>query len=495
MKEIVVIGAGFSGLATACYLAKAGYSVTIVEKNAWVGGRAHRVTDKGFSFDFGPSWYWMPEVFEQFFTDFGKNVAEYYTLKRLSPSYRVVFNDEMIDLPTKRADQVALFEKLETGAGEKLSQFLKKTQRTYELAMRYFVPYPFRSLKDLLDPTLILAGIKLLLNYNGFQSAHRFYNHQFSSLKIRKLLEFPLFFLAGSPKAVPAVYSLMNHVDLNLGTWYPHTGFNAVIDGMVKLATELGVTIHCNCEVQSVTLRENQVTAVHTSDGRRFPVDVLVASGDYKFIETSLLPKKLQSYSSKYWDTLTLAPSALLVHLGIRKKIPGLLHHTLFFHNDWDEGLKELNETPNWPKKPLYYVSCPSKTDPTVAPKGQETLTILIPLSAGLPDSIKKREQLSSSIIADLEDQLHTDIHSHIVIKKLYGISEFISDFHAHKGNAYGIAHTFKQTAMFRPQFQSKKVSNLFYTGQSTIPGIGVPICLLSGRIVSKEIQRRYGSY
>lgn len=494
MKKIVVIGAGFSGLATACYLAKAGHSVTILEKNSWVGGRAHHVTEKGFSFDFGPSWYWMPEVFEQFFGDFGKTVAQYYALERLSPSYRVVFNDETIDLPTNHRSQIALFEKLEKGAGEKLAVLLKKTQRTYDLAMRYFVPFPFRSLLDCFNPTLLRAGIKLLQNYNGFQSAHHFYSQQFSSPKIRKLLEFPLFFLAGSPSEVPAVYSLMNHVDLNLGTWYPKTGFSAVIDGMVSLANELGVSIHCNCEVQSVTLKKNQVSAVHTSDGKNLPVDILVSSGDYMHTETALLPPELQSYSAAYWNSLTLAPSALLVHLGVRKKVSGLLHHTLFFHHDWDQGLKELNETPRWPNKPLYYVSCPSKTDSSVAPTGQETLTILIPLSPGLPDSKKQRLELADSIIADLEVQLQTDIHSHIVVKKLYGIREFIKDFHAHKGNAYGVAHTFSQTAMFRPRFRSKKVSNLFYTGQSTIPGIGVPICLLSGRIVSKEILKEYGS-
>lgn len=494
MKKVVVIGAGFSGLATACYLAKAGYTVTILEKNAWVGGRAHTVKEKGFSFDFGPSWYWMPEVFEQFFSDFGKSAAEFYSLERLSPSYRVVFNDTTIDLPTSRTSQTALFEKLEKGAGKKLNLLLQKTQRTYELAMRYFVPYPFRSILDVLHPELIVGGIKLLSNYNGFQSAHNFYTQQFSSSKILKLLEFPLFFLAGSPKDVPAVYSLMNHVDLDLGTWYPHKGFSSVIDGMVTLAKELGVTIQRNCEVTSLEFTQNQVSAVRTKKGQRFTVDLLVSSGDYLHTETALLPPKLRSYSAAYWDQLTLAPSALLVHLGISKKIPGLLHHTLFFHHDWDQGLQQLNESPSWPDKPLYYVSCPSKTDASVAPKGHETLTILIPLSPGLEDSKEHRIQLSDQIIADLEIQLKTNIHSHIAVKKLYGITEFIQDFHAHKGNAYGIAHTFKQTAMFRPQFQSKKVRNLFYTGQSTVPGIGVPICLLSGRIVSKEITRIYGS-
>lgn len=494
MRKVVVLGAGFSGLSTACYLAKAGFQVTILEKNAWVGGRAHSVKTKGFSFDFGPSWYWMPEVFEQFFSDFGKSVSDYYTLKRLSPSYRVVFDDATIDLPTTRAEQTALFESLEPGAGKKLTLLLQKTQRIYLLAMRYFIPFPFRSLLDVLNPKLIWAGIKLLLNYNGFQSAHHFYIRQFSSAKILKLLEFPLFFLAGSPKDVPAVYCLMNHVDLDLGTWYPQTGFGSVTDGMVTLAKELGVSIQLNSEATSFEFTGDQVSSVRTSDGRHFLADLIVSSGDYRHTETALLPSRLQSYDSSYWDQLTLAPSALLVHLGISKKIPGLLHHTLFFHNDWDHGLRQLNESPSWPQKPLYYVSCPSKTDSSVAPKGQETLTILIPLSPGLSDSEKKRQQLSDQIISDLEEKLDTNIHSHIVVKKLYGITEFIQDFHAHKGNAYGIAHTFKQTAMFRPQFQSKKVSNLFYTGQSTIPGIGVPICLLSGCIVSKEILRLYGS-
>ncbi|NTU73512.1 phytoene desaturase [Candidatus Roizmanbacteria bacterium] len=485
MKSVLIIGAGIGSLSAACYLAKAGCKVTILEKNSWPGGRIQTLKKDGFTFDMGPSWYWMPDVFEQFFATFGHTPHDYYTLTRLDPSYRIFFTDEYIDLPPGQEAMCVLFEKYEQGAGQKLKNLLQKTEKVYQIAQKQFIHRSSAPLEMVSGKTLI-NGVELLAQYNGFQSVHQFLTRFFRNEKLIKMLEFPIFFLGGSAHDIPAVYSIMNHVDIDQGTWYPHGGFGAVARGFERLACELGVDIHYGEEVDHIEADDKNITSVH-SQNRRYHPSVVLSGADYPFTE-SLLPPSSRSYSPHYWDTRKLAPSALMIFLGISHSIPGLLHHSLFFHNDWVGHHQSLFKHPVWPTHPLYYVSTPTKTDKTLAPSGQEAITILIPLASGLPDSLQSREDLAQWVLHDLEKKINQPIQPHIITRTLYSLNDFATDYHAFKGNAYGLAQTLDQTAIFRPNNRSKKLNNLFYTGQFTVPGIGVPMVVISGEIAARDI-------
>lgn len=485
-RNVVVVGAGIGGLSCASYLAKTGFQVTILEKNSWIGGRIQTWKSDDFTFDLGPSWYWMPGLFEEFYNDFGYTTADFYQLKRLDPSYRIYFKDEYIDLPSDKISLCELFEKYEEGAGKKLQKLLAHTEAVYNITMQTFFPKPYSSVADLLDLKLIPAGLKILAQYNGFQSVHDFLTKQFQNEKLIKILEFPIFFLGGPAKEIPSIYSIMNHVDMNLGTWYPMGGFGKIADAYEEVAKKLGVNILCNEEV--VKIEEHSVTTHH----KTYNADIIVSDADYHHTETELLNYDSQSYPDLYWQKKKIAPSALIFYIGLSKKIQGFLHHTLFFHNNWEEHNRGLYLDHKWPEKPLYYVSCPSKTDPDVAPKNGESLIILVPIAAGSSDTNSIREYYFQLIISDLENKIGEKILNSITVKKIYASQDFVVDFHAYKGNAYGLAHTWDQSAIFRPRNRSQKLKNLFYVGQFTNPGIGVPIASISGKIVAKKISHIY---
>ncbi len=487
-RKVVIIGAGIGGLSCAAYLAKAGFDVTILEKNSWAGGRINSWKSNGFTFDLGPSWYWMPEVFEQFYKDFGYKTSDFYNLHRLDPSYRIFFEDEYIDLPADKNQMCDLFEKYEKGAGRKLNRLLRQTETVYIQTMNTFIQKSFSSIVDILDFKILTSGIKILAQYNGFQSVDQFIRKQFKNEKLIKILEFPIFFLGGSSSQIPAIYSIMNHVDINLGSWYPIGGFGEVAKAFNSVAQKLGVKIFLNQEVKKI----NEHSVV--TNNKTYSADIIVSNADYHHTETELINFGSQTYSDSYWESKKIAPSALLIYAGLNKKLPQLLHHTLFFHNNWKEHNRSLYEHPNWPEKPLYYVSCSSKTDPNVAPVNCDALVILMPIAAGLTDNDSIRQHYFNFIIKDLEKKIGEKILNSIAVKKIYSTTDFCTDFHAYKGNAYGLAHTMEQTAFFRPRNRSKKLSNLFYTGQFTNPGIGVPMVIISGKIVAKQITDIYGN-
>ncbi len=492
-KNVIIIGAGFAGLSAACYLAYAGMNVTILEKNAWTGGRANTWRNKGFSFDLGPSWYWMPQIFENFFADFQKQVSNYYSLVRLNPSYRVYSHDDVVDIPASVDELSDIFEQYEPGSAKKLHTLLKQTKRVYEISMKTFVVYPHKSVADIFDLKLLRGGFELLSVYNGFSSVRDFLRQSFSHPLLLQILEFPIFFLGASARNIPSVYSLMNYVDFELGTWYPLGGFGRVASGFTHLAKELGVTIHTNTEVCSIHVEHGAATMVTTSNGDFFHADAIVCNAEYPHAETQLLSPHHQSYPQSYWEKKTFAPSALLMHMGINKKMDGLQHHTLFFHHNGEEHERAIFQKPAWPKKPLYYVASPSKTDPDISPAGSEACTLLLPLAPGLSDTKRLRDCMQHFLLQDLESTLGTSFQSNIVTKRLYGTSDFSKDFHAYKGNAYGLAQTLFQTANFRPALRSRKVKNLFYIGQCTVPGIGVPMVILSGKMAANQITMTYG--
>ena len=487
-KRIIVIGSGFAGLSAATSLADKGYSVTLLEKNSVAGGRARKFETDGFVFDMGPSWYWMPDVFENYFASFGKRPSDYYDLKRLDPSYSIVFNkDETMNVPAQMEDLYQLFEQYEPGSSAKLKYFLKEAQYKYEVGMNEFVQKPAHSIFEFAD----LRVLRSLFRLQMFQSISKHVRQLFKNEKLIQLLEFPVLFLGATPQNTPALYSLMNYADMSLGTWYPMGGMHKIIEGMVALAKEKGVDIRLNQEVKQIYVPNGHATKVITQDSE-YEVDVVVGGADYHHIEQKLLQAEHRNYSKEYWESRTMAPSSLLFYLGINKRVKGLSHHNLFFDADFNKHAIEIYEQPQWPSQPLFYVCAPSVTDASVAPENCENLFVLIPLAPGLEDTEEKRQYYFDLVMNRLENHLGQDIRSSIVYNRSFAHKDFISDYNAFKGNAYGLANTLMQTAFLKPKLKNKKVKNLFYTGQLTTPGPGVPPSLISGQVVAAEICKSF---
>ncbi|MEP2774271.1 MAG: phytoene desaturase family protein [Fulvivirga sp.] len=486
MKEkIAVIGSGFAGLSAASCLAKDGYEVTVYEKNEQPGGRARKFEADGFTFDMGPSWYWMPDVFERFFNKFGKSTSDYYTLKRLDPSYRVVFGqDDAIDLPANLEKVFELFESIETGSAKQLKKFLDEGAYKYEVGINDLVYKPGKSISELASLKLITGAFKL----HVFNSIASYIRKYFKHPKLIQLLEFPVLFLGAMPSKTPALYSLMNYADISLGTWYPKGGMHKIIEGMVKLAEEQGVNFQYNSAVEQITMNSTRAKGIRVN-GSEIQADYVVGAADYEHIEQNLLPKKFRKYSAKYWDTRDLAPSSLIFYLGINKKIKNLLHHTLFFDQSFEKHAKEIYTNPKWPDNPLFYVCCASKTDEASAPDGCENVFILVPVAPNLQDNESIREKYYTLILDRLEKLTGESIKDHVIFKRSYAHNDFKQDYNAFKGNAYGLANTLMQTANLKPSMHSK-VKNLLFTGQLTVPGPGVPPSIISGQVVAEEIKK-----
>ncbi len=479
-RKIVVIGAGFSGLSAACFLARSGAEVTVVEKHSGPGGRARMLEKEGFRFDMGPSWYWMPNVFETFFASFGKQVSEYYRLVRLDPSYRINYIGESIDFPASYEALRQVFEQIEAGSAKQLDRYLEGARYKYEAGMNNLVYKPGRSLTEFAD----LSIIKGLLKLQVFSPAKRHIERYFKDERLRQMLSFPLLFLGALPENTPALYSLMNYADIRLGTWYPVGGMYKVVEAMHELAVSLGVQFAFGNEVERLVVNGNKLREVYTNQSV-YETDAVVASADYRFVEQELLPVTHRNYSADYWESRTMAPSCLIYYLGVSKKIPGLQHHNLWFDTDFDEHARAIYTTKEWPANPMFYVCCPSRTDRTVAPEGCENLFVLIPVAAGLEDNSGLRERYLDIVINRMEQRLGTPIKQHIIVKESYACSDFITDYNAFKGNAYGLANTLRQTAILKPSMHNKKLPNLFYTGQLTVPGPGMPPSIISGQLAA----------
>ncbi len=497
MKKALIIGSGFAGLSAASYMAKAGWEVQVLEKHDIPGGRARKFSEAGFTFDMGPSWYWMPDVFEAYFNSFDKKVADYYELNRLDPSYRVYWQDSYIDVPADYNKLRDLFESMEPGAARQLDIFLNEAAYKYEVGINKLVRKPGRSLGEFLDIDLAKGLLKLDVFTSMKNHVGKFFKHP----QLKFLMEFPVLFLGALPEQTPALYSLMNYADIKLGTWFPKDGMYAIADGMYRLAKELGVQFQFNQNVLSINMEggtARSVSAISTSEGSvvsHYEADVVIGAADYHFIESSLLPLQYRSYTEKYWNNRTMAPSCLLYYVGVNRKIKNLLHHSLFFDVDFQQHGHEIYSDPKWPTEPLFYLSATSVTEPETAIPGGETLFFLIPVAAGLNgDTEELRDVYFEKILNRFEQLTGENIKDDIVYKKSYSVSDFVSDYNAFKGNAYGLANTLMQTAILKPSVKSKKVSNLFYTGQLTVPGPGVPPALISGEIVAKEIIKEFKS-
>jgi phytoene desaturase len=484
MSKIAIIGSGFSGLSAAAYSAQKGHEVHVFEKNDSLGGRARKfTTDNGYTFDMGPSWYWMPDIIENFFTDFNKKTSDYFHLVPLNPQFEMVFSDGTMQIPHDYNEMRNLFESTEKGAGKKLDEFMDDAQYKYEVGMKDFVNKPCHSWFEFVSPKIAKSALKLDLLSNF----HKFVRKYFKDPKLIMLMEFPVIFLGAAPKDIPALYSLMNYGGYKLGTWYPMGGFSKIIDAMADVAEEQGVQFHLNSNIDSIKINKNKATAISVN-GTDIEFDTVIASSDYHHTENNLLPKEYRNYTEDYWKKRTFAPSCLIYYLGFKEKIPDLKHHTLFFENDLDLHTTEIYDDKKWPTKPLFYVCCPSKTDENVAPENCENVFLLMPVATGLEDSEEIREKYFDEMILRLEKHTGTvHLKSKLEYKKSYCIKDFKEDYNAYEGNAYGLANTLSQTAVLKPSLKNKKVSNLFYTGQLTVPGPGVPPSIISGKIAAIE--------
>ena len=483
-KRIAIIGAGFSGLSAAAYLAKSGNEVHVFEKHYQPGGRARQfTTEQGYVFDMGPSWYWMPDVIENFFADFGTSTSDFFKLINLNPQFEMVFADENLSVPQKFEELKTLFEKVEKGAGAQLEKFMKSAKFKYEVGMKDFVNKPAYSWIEFLSPKIASNALKLdlLTNFRAYVAKY------FKSEKLRTLMEFPVIFLGASPKNIPALYSLMNYGGYALGTHYPIGGFYQLVLAMKNIAEQQGASFHFNQTVERINVEEKNVKSL-TINNETIEFDIVVASSDYHHTET-LLADQYKNYNEDYWQNRTFAPSSLIYYLGINQTIPNIKHHTLFFENDLDQHIDCIYGEKKWPEKPLFYVCCPSKTDPGVAPEGNENLFLLMPLAININDEEAIREKYLEEMLGRIEQHTGlTDLKSKIEYKRSYCVSDFISDYNAFGGNAYGLANTLNQTAVLKPKLKNKKLKNLFYTGQLTVPGPGVPPAIISGKIVANEI-------
>jgi phytoene desaturase len=486
--KVIVVGAGIGGLSLAALLGKRGHDVTVIEKNEQPGGRARVWEKDGFVFDMGPSWYLMPEIFDHYFEHFGKKTEDFYELIRLNPSYRIFFPDSTLDISADLEENMELFNQLEENGAEKLRKYLDQAQEKYEYLLDGLMYEDLSGILSMLNPKLMAAGWKLSILSNIDKLTKKY----FDSERARKILQYSIVFLGGNPKNTPALYSMISHIDFNLGVWYPYGGLGKIVDATFGLAKQYGVDLRFGEEVEDIVIEDKVAKRVITDKGE-YEGDIVVSNADYPHSEIDLVDEDYETYSQDYWESKIIAPSAFVLYLGLDKKVDALTHHNVILDHDWVKHFEQIFKEPSWPDEPAYYLCCPSKKDDTVAPEGKENIFVTIPISPGIEDTPEIREAYFDKIVAHMEKVLDTGIKNHVIVKRIFSLNDFADDYNAYKGTAVGLTHTFSQSAFFRPRHKSKKVKNLYYSGQYTHPGIGVPMVLISAEIVADLIEEDYG--
>lgn len=483
-KKAVVIGSGFGGLTSAALLAKEGFDVTVLEKNESHGGRARVWEEQGFVFDMGPSWYLMPEVFDRFFALFGKRREDYYTLKKLDPYYQVFFEGKpSVRFTSDRESNRSLFDSFEKDGGKKLEAYLSGAKYKYDIAMEDFLYREYRSVFHFFNCRMIEQGLRM----NLLSSLDRYVSKYFSDTRSRQVLEYAMVFLGASPQNAPALYSIMSHVDLDLGVWYPEGGMGKIVEGLMRLGAEYNVEYRAGEDVQKIETEHGKAVMVHTLKGA-YPCDVLVANADYAHVENRLLERRDVSYPPYYWKKKVFAPSMFIAYLGVDGRVDQLTHHNLYFQSDWKGHFDTIFKKPAWPEAPCYYLSAPSRSDPTVAPAGKENLFLLVPIAPGLPDTADIRDRYFDQVLSHVESTVGISIRDRLCVKRIYTVNDYRADYNAYQGSALGMAHTLDQTAVFRPSMRSRKVKNLYFSGQYTHPGVGVPMTLIASEVICGKI-------
>jgi phytoene desaturase len=487
-KTAIIIGSGIGGLGAACLLAAEGYRVTVYEKNAQAGGRAGSFSAEGFTFDTGPSWYLMPDIFEHFFDLLGERVGDHLTLERLSPSYRVFYKDlgEQVDIYSDLARDRQTFERLEPGAGTQLERYLHHAAAAYQAALRSFLYKNYTHLTDLFTLDLVRAGF----GWSCLSRLHAYVKHRFKDPRLQKLLEYPMLFLGTSPFEAPAVYSLLAHATFEQGVFYPRGGMYELTKTLVRLAEARGVTIITRSPVERIIVDEGRAVGVVVRQ-EEHRADIIVSNADIAYTEQHLLPESARDHSARYWETRRLAPSALLLYLGIDRCYPSLAHHNLLFSLDWRRNFAEIFGKPAaFPDDPSIYVGAPSKTDPTVAPPGQENLFVLVPVAAGLDYTHAQLAIFTDIVLRTLETELKLpDLRRHIKYQRTFCVRDFAEQYNSCQGTGLGLAHTLRQTAVFRPKNYSQKARGLYYVGANVHPGIGLPTALVSAELLIKRLR------
>ncbi|RRQ47470.1 phytoene desaturase [Maribacter algicola] len=481
-RNIAIIGSGFSSLSAACYLAKSGHEVAIYEKNETIGGRAAQYIKDGFTFDMGPSWYWMPDIFEKFFNDFGKSTKDYYELDKLSPAYKIFFADDVITIGDCMDKICEEFERLESGSSQQLRKFIALAQENYEIAINKIVLRPGISPFELVTKETVLKVDQF------FKTISSEVRKRFKNPKLIATLEFPVLFLGAKPSDTPSFYSFMNFADFGLGTWHPQGGMYQIIRAMGNLAEELGVKIHTGSNVEKILVSNKKCKGI-ICNGETILADIVVSGADYHHSE-SLLDQEYRQYSEAYWKKKTFAPSSLLFYIAFNGKLKNVEHHNLFFDTDFEQHAEEIYDNPKWPTNPLFYANFPSKTDQSMAPKGCETGFFLVPIAPGLEDTKELRDQYFDLILNRFEKKTDQKVSEKILFRETFCVNDFVERYNSYKGNAYGMANTLSQTAFLRPKLKSTKVKNLYFTGQLTVPGPGVPPSLISGKLVSELLTK-----
>jgi phytoene desaturase len=487
MKKAVIIGGGIGGLGTACLLAKQGYEVTLLEKNARLGGRANVFEANGYRFDMGPSWYLMPDVFEHFFSLLGEKIEDHLTLTQLSPSYRIFFEgtNTHVDLEADINKAAALFETLEAGSGEKLKEYVEQSKYQYEIATREFMYKNYNSFLDFFNKRTMVEGRKLSI----LKSMDSYVKKFFASDKVQKIMQYQLVFLGSSPYKTPALYNIMSHIDFNMGVFYPKGGIYSLVESLASIARKHGTVLRTDSEVRTILTTNSKATGVKLMSGEVIPADLVISNADIAYTDRVLTPPGLRTFSERYWKKRTLAPSAFILYLGIDGKIDTLTHHNLIFANDWQKNFAQIFDTPGLPSKPSLYVCCPSRTDDAVAPAGKENLFVLVPIGAGVTYTDEQLAAYKDQVLETMEKEMNIpNLRNRIEFERMYSLKDFENDYHSLGGSALGLAHTLTQTATMRPNNVSKKIPNLYYVGAGTNPGIGMPICLISAELAYKRI-------
>lgn len=483
MQKIGIIGAGLSSLYAACYLAKKGYSVDVYDKNSMAGGRSQVYKDQGYTFDMGPSWYWMPDVIDRLFAELDENRTDYFELKRLDPAYKIFWkNNESTSIPADKNELLRLFDTLEKEGGKKLERFLSDAKIKYDVSMHSFIEIPGIKIGELINLKILKEALKL----DVFKSVEKDVSKRFKSEKAQNILNFPVLFLGERASNIPALYTLMNYADLELGTWYPESGMNAIANALEQIGKKHGVRYHYKSPVSEIIVKNKHAKGLKVN-GENFNFEAIIAGADYHHVEQNLIPKEFRRYDENYWDKRKLAPSSLLFYVGLSEKVNGLEHHNLFFDEKLELHGKEIYENPQWPSKPLFYVCAASKTDNAISPDGHENLMILMPIAPDLEDSAENQEKYFDLIISRMEKQLGRELKSLVNYKQSFSVNDFKSTYNSYKGNAYGLANTLKQTAHLKPKLKSK-LKNLYFCGQLTVPGPGMPPALISGKIAAKQL-------
>jgi phytoene desaturase len=491
MKKVVIIGSGFGGLATAGILAKAGYEVEVLEKNEQIGGRASVLKENGYTFDMGPSWYLMPEIFEHYFELLGENIDEYLELEKLAPSYRIFFKDnnkfnKPVDVYADLEKCLPIFEQIEPGCTMNFLKFLEESKFKYDVSLRSFLYKNYDSLLDFINKDSIKYGYKL----NIFKKMQKYVEKHFKTPEMQKIMQYTLVFLGSSPYNTPAIYSLMTHVDFNGGVFFPKGGLHSLVVAMQKVAEKNGVKFKVNSAVSKILVKNGEAKGVVLEDGQEIHANIVISNADMEFTETKMLEKKYQTYNQKYWDKKVVAPSGFMMYLGIDGELPMLKHHTFIFADDWKKGFGEIFDDPKYPTDPSIYICNPNKSDKSLAPDGKENIFVLVPIASNLRFTDRQKEEFGNKIIETMAKEIGVpDLANRIEYKKYFTPEDFISRYHSIQGTALGLAHTLTQTGYFRPNNISKKVKNLYYVGGSTNPGIGVPMCLISAELVYKRIK------